>query len=40
VKAALDAIVTCEALRELDLADGGCCYALVNASHVLLAVNA
>jgi molybdopterin-binding protein len=36
----LTAIVTCEALRELDLADGSCCCALVNASHLLLAVNA
>jgi molybdate transport system regulatory protein len=35
----LTAIVTGEALRELDLADGSCCCALVNASHVLIAVN-
>jgi molybdate transport system regulatory protein len=35
----LTAVVTCEALRELDLADGSCCSALVNASHVLIAVN-
>ncbi|MGO9632820.1 MAG: TOBE domain-containing protein [Steroidobacteraceae bacterium] len=35
----LTAIVTCKALKELDLADGSSCCALVKASHVLIAVN-
>lgn len=35
----LTAIVTCEALKELDLADGSSCCALIKTSHVLIAVN-
>jgi molybdate transport system regulatory protein len=35
----LTAIVACEALQELDLADGSSCCALIKASHVLVAVS-
>jgi molybdate transport system regulatory protein len=35
----LTAVVTREALHELDLDEGSCCCALIKASHVLIAVN-
>jgi molybdate transport system regulatory protein len=35
----LTAIVTTEALKELDLVEGTACSALIKSSHILIAVN-